>query len=314
MLAVAAGLVILSSAIAQRDRDVARAGRFHYSGAAPSSLREARGERGKNEFVAGFESGTYKPWKDLQYEYDRPQSDSFQIVTSPVRQGRYAAKFIARQGYSPFGYGEGTELCCGPTPHEVEGSDYWYAWSTLFPIDWRPPYRWSIFAQWHSDFGLPPPLSLHVSYTSVSVALRSGAVTKETCDSSGCGNWRHNRIQRILDTISTGQWNDFVVHVRWSAYAKSSVEVWHRLAYQPRFRKVMSLFGVPTLQRYGTTTSKNWFKLGLYRGSFCSQPTQLGCTSPLGVQPDSVVYHDSFVRATAPFPWCRECRSPSPAS
>ena len=171
------------------------------------------------DFSSGFESGTYSPWQDLQYEYDRPQSDSFQIVTSPVRQGNYAAKFIVRQGYSPFGYGENTELCCGPTPSEVEGSDYWYAWSTLFPTTWVEPYKWGIFAQWHSDFGLPPPLAFDAGYDTAYVSVRSGLVTQNTCDASGCGSWQYNYSQQILTTLSKGQWNDFVVHVKWSAYA-----------------------------------------------------------------------------------------------
>ena len=45
-------------------------------------------------------------------------------------------------------------------------------------------------------------------------------------------------------------------------------------------------------ERVGT-----YLLLGMYRGSYCPQPTQLGCTSSLGEQPLSVVYHDGFVRA-----------------
>src|SRR5919201_4009871 len=113
---------------------------------------------GAADFRAGFETRSYLPWNALQYEFDRPVSDSFAIVTSPVRQGRYAARFTVRQGYSPYGWGESTQLAWGSG--ETEGSDYWYAWSTLFPRDWSEPFGWGIFAEWHSTYANAPPLDL----------------------------------------------------------------------------------------------------------------------------------------------------------
>ncbi len=262
------------------------------------------------DFLSNFESGTSEPWSGLQREFERPASDSFQIVTNLVRSGRYAAMFVAGQGYSPFGYGESTLLCCGPQRGETEGSDYWYAWSTLFPVGWTAPYRWGIFLQWHSEWGLAPPLDFNTSTDGVWVQLHTGQVRSPDC-SSGCG-WETERNVRILQTLSAGYWNDFVLHVHWSAYARGVVEVWHRVAGEPTFRNVLSLSRVPTLQRYGAQVAGMYTLWGIYRGSYCDQPTQLGCTSRRGVQPDTVLYQDDFRRSTVRFPWCKACLQPEP--
>jgi hypothetical protein len=257
-----------------------------------------------------FDDSSISPWSAVQREFDRPLADSFQIVSTPARSGGSAAMFIARQGYSAFGYNEDSELCCGPVPREAEGSDYWYAWSTLFPVGWVAPYRWGIFLQWHSDWGLPPPLDFNTSTDSVWLQIHAGAVASTDC-ASGCG-WEVERNIQVLKTLSVGRWNDFILHVHWSAYPRGSVEIWHRVAGEPRFQKVLTLRRVPTMQRYGSQIAGMYTLWGFYRGSYCTQPTQLGCTSPRGTQPDRVIYQDDFRRSTTMFPSCLACRSPQP--
>jgi hypothetical protein len=254
------------------------------------------------DFRSTFDDGTIAPWHEVQRELDRPAEDSFRIVDAPRRAGAHAAMFVARQGYSDFGYDEGAELCCGPEPHEGEGADAWYAWSTLFAAPWRAPHRWGIFAQWHSDFGIPPPLAFDAGADAISVHLRTGDVML-----AGSGSWSFERSYPIVRGIAPGRWHDFVLHVHWSATG-GAVAVWHRLAGEPRLRQVLDLRRVPTLQRSGATVSPVYTLLGIYRGSYCGKPTELGCESPLGVQPDTVVYHDEFRRSPAVFDWCLACR------
>ena len=263
----------------------------------------AAGRSAGIDFRSGFDAGTIAPWEGAQVEYDRPLGDSIRIVSSPRRTGTGAAMFVLRQGYSPFGYNESAELCCGPTPRPAEGSDYWYAWSTMFGTPWYGPYKWGIFAQWHSDYGLPPPLDFNVGVAAISVQLHTGAVSLENG-----GSWEYERTFRLLNDVSAGQWHDFVVHVHWSAYRRGSVTVWHRLAGEPRLVRLLRIRNVPTLQRLGTEVSPVYAKIGLYRASYCSQPTQLGCTSPLGVQHDTIVFQDDFRRSTVVFPGCTVCR------
>ena len=123
-------------------------------------------------FVGSFESGSYRPFGGVQYEEDRPLSDSFELVTNPVREGRYAAKIIVRQGYSRWGYNEDTELAW--ESNEGQGDDYYYAFSTLFPTDWVAPYSWGIFLQWHARLGTSPPISFNARADTAYVHVRGG--------------------------------------------------------------------------------------------------------------------------------------------
>jgi len=255
------------------------------------------------DFRSTFDDGSFAPWAHVEREFDRPLADSFRIVGSPTRSGSGAAMFIARQGYSAFGYNEDSELCCGPQPGETEGGDYWYAWSTMFGEPWYGPYRWGIFAQWHSKFGTPPPLDFNVGVTAISMQLHTGAVTL-----GSAASWEYDRTFRLLNDVSAGRWHDFVVHVQWSAYPRGSVTVWHRLAGEPSFKRLLRVTNVPTLQRLGSEVSPVYTLFGIYRGSYCGEPTQLGCTSSRGVQPDMIVYQDELRRSTVMFPWCLACR------
>ena len=67
-----------------------------------------------------------------------------------MRQGRYAAKVVVQQGYSPFGYNESTEAASGVTG-QGEGTDYYYAWSTMFDPSWVSPYGWGDIVQFYTD-------------------------------------------------------------------------------------------------------------------------------------------------------------------
>jgi hypothetical protein len=48
-------------------------------------------------FVGSFESGSYRPFNGIQYEEDRPLSDSFELVANP--SGRLRRR-SSPQGYS----------------------------------------------------------------------------------------------------------------------------------------------------------------------------------------------------------------------
>ena len=247
------------------------------------------------DFRAGFETGSIAPWDEIQYEFDRPLSESFSVVTSPVRKGRYAARFTATQGYSPFGWGEATELLWGS--NETEGSDYWYAWSTMFPPGWQAPYGWGIFAEWHSKYSVPPPLSFDARQDAVWVSVYTGLV--------GSGGGHGFTLQRrILSTLSPGHWNDFVLHVKWSSQRTGAIQVWSRVQGQREFAKRFDLKGIPTLQHDAQGPLSNYTLFGIYRGSYCGPDrTDVvpGCTGTggRGTQPPSVLYEDSFTRGTS---------------
>jgi hypothetical protein len=261
-------------------------------GSTASSARATGPSATVTTFLGNFEVNApgWAQFTALQFEEDRPLADSFSLVDWPVRSGRRAARITARQGYSRFGYHEDTSLV--HVSNEQPGDDYWYAFSVYFPQDWLPPYRWGIFAQWHATLGTSPIIAFNARADTATLNVRAG-LTDEPRNS-----FQYQIDRPLLATMSKGRWNDFVMHVRWTK-TDGGIEVWHRLAGQVQLRRLVRLDGIPTLQwTSGGKGLSAYLLLGLYRGSYCAQPTVLDCPSSLGVQPPSTLYLDSYARAT----------------
>ena len=246
---------------------------------------------GETPFRANFEVQPpgWQQFTGLQYEEARPLGDSFSLVTSPVREGTTAARFTVKQGYSRFGANEDTEAVWHS--HERQGDDYWYAWSTLFPTNWEPPYGWGIFAQWHAPLGTSPIISFNARADTAVLDVHTGLTDEKR------NAFAFDHEFPLLGTLAKGRWNDFVMHVHWSRKADGVIEVFHRLAGATKLRRLVTLTHIPTFQFTASGTGTGtYLLLGLYRRSYCSQPTQLDCRSRKGVQPPSVVYDDAFAR------------------
>ena len=241
-------------------------------------------------FVGDFEVGApgWQQFNSLQYEEDRPIGDSFALVESPIRQGRRAVRITSHHGYSRFGHNESTQLYWNGG--EQEGQQYWYAWSTLFPRDWRAPHKWGIFAEWHANLSTTPLISFNARNDFAELTLFTGLADESNNDAAV------DRVVPLLPTLSKGRWNDFVMNVRWTQLNDGFVDVYHRVQGAP-LRKLASIRNVPTFQI--TKSGKGlgaYLLLGMYRASYCPQPTQVGCTGSLGTQQPSTVFHDGFVR------------------
>jgi hypothetical protein len=245
-----------------------------------------------SDFIGDFETGPpgWQQFDGLNYEEDRPLADSFGVVRTPVRQGSRAARVTVRQGYSRHGFSEGTQLVF--EGREKSGDEYWYAWSTLFPREWTSPSDFGIFAEWHAYLDTSAVIGFNASADMAEVFLLSGRTHEESNAQAV------NRKVPLLATLSKGRWNEFVMHVRWSVKSDGFVEIYHRIAGERELRKMISLRNVPTFQvtpdGEGLGT---YLLLGLYRGSFCPQPTELDCPSTRGEQPPNTIFHDGFVRA-----------------
>jgi polysaccharide lyase-like protein len=251
-------------------------------------------------FRGDWETGNAKQWSNVQYEFDRPMSKSFALVTSPVRQGKYAAEYIVRQGFSPYGHNESVETGW-KTADQGPGTEYYYAWSTLFPVDWVRLPAWGKFIQFFTQrfnlFGGGPPISLDAANNRIELDVRTGRASVKGERASA----EYSRTWIVSRTLPLGKWNDFVVHVRWAADRTGLFEAWYRVAGEGGFRRVAYANGIPTLRSnpaYGIDPIGS-IKLGLYRKSYCSLPVELRCRSPLGRQETSVVYHDGFTRGSS---------------
>ncbi|HEY0093708.1 MAG TPA: polysaccharide lyase, partial [Archangium sp.] len=154
-----------------------------------------------------FETGNLSQW-------DREQtvsSNRLQVVSSPVREGRYALKTTVRQGDNPIkASGNRNELV--RLIRDPANSEFFYKWSTLFPQSFPRSSKWQIFTQWHHDGnGGSPPLEFYV--VDDQLRLRVGG-------SSGKIVWKA--------PLQREQWNDFVLHVKWSPDPKVGfVELYH---------------------------------------------------------------------------------------
>lgn len=218
----------------------------------------------------GFETSDLRQWEHTWQ--GRDQSAQFQLTRSPSRDGGLAARFTVRPG-DVYGAstGERSELAL---VHSAEGpgQQWYYAWSTLFPVGWEAPRSWGAIVQWHSRFPVPAAIAFDARGSTLKLQLFAGPIS-----TSGLVT----RTWQLLGGLSPGRWNDFVVYVRWSA-SDGAIQVWHRLAGQRAYRRVLAVTGVPTLQFDTTGVSSNYLKLGLYRNVDTAT---------------SVVVHDSMRRA-----------------
>jgi polysaccharide lyase-like protein len=253
------------------------------------------------QFRGDWETGNAKQWGGVERAFERPLSESFNIVTSPVRQGRYAAQFIVRQGYSAWGQNERVEAS-SRMGDQGPGTEYYYAWSTLFPDNWGPsPIRWGEIVQFYPKLGREMGGGPEVAIDTVGNMLRLKVETglHSLRDKKTFSEYSQNLV--IANSLSKRKWNDFVVHARWETDWTGVLEVWHRVAGEGPLQKVISLRNIPTL-RWNPQTGPDAIgalKLGLYRKSFCETPVTIGCTSKLGVQGTNILYHDGFTRGAS---------------
>ncbi|WP_298708285.1 heparin lyase I family protein [Chitinophaga sp.] len=198
---------------------------------------------GKIDLTGDWETGDGSQWDDGWSGKD--SAAQFEIVTSPKRQGNYAAKFTVRPGdrackNGNCTSGERMEMNRWNYVRETVGDEYYYGWSTMFPEDWQQPEGWAIFMQWHAHTPISPPLAFGVKDNNVRVEFSSGDI----------GEWWPAEYQQNhnIAQLNKGKWHDFIVRVRFKPDSTGLLEVWHRLEGQAEFSQVLSLPKVPTLQ------------------------------------------------------------------
>lgn len=196
-----------------------------------------------------YETGNWIQWTGVQALPGRAA-----IVRSPVRQGRFAARFVVHPGDDPINSsGERSEVYALTGEHE--GVNSWWAWSTYFPQDFRPnPGTWNVFTQWHHTGPVcSPPVNFIVDGSArpqrLLLQLRGGWVDPVTCQAQFDRRFR-------IGTLRRGRWYDFRFHVRWSANpARGLVALW------VNGRRVFRRAGIPTLYPGQTV----YVKQGFYR-------------------------------------------------
>ncbi|WP_395820636.1 heparin lyase I family protein [Archangium minus] len=200
-----------------------------------------------------FETGNISQWTSTQMV----SADRLQVISSPVRSGKYALKATVRQGDDPINSsGNRNELV--KMTREAVGSEYYYRWSTMFASDFPSVKTWQLFTQWHHEGSSgSPPLEFYVYGEEIRLNIGGDPGTLV---------WKAPLVR--------GQWQDFILHVKWSPEASVGfVELYHNGQLVLPKRNIATMF--PGML--------NYLKVGLYRSDTV---TQVG-----------VVYHDGWIMA-----------------
>jgi polysaccharide lyase-like protein len=197
-----------------------------------------------------YESGNFGQWTAVQ-----AVSGGARIVRSPVRQGRYAARFVVRPGDDPIpSSGERAEVMA--YTRETEGVESWWHWSTYFPTGFRANRgAWNVFTQWHqTGANCQEPVQFavnnYLSPARLRLYLNTGSLNLSTCHPGFIRAWNFAVLRR-------NRWYNFTFHVKWSSKGSVGfVQLWMN------GRQVIRLTHVPTLyQGQGV-----YVKQGFYRG------------------------------------------------
>ena len=222
-----------------------------------ASIAEARpcaGPTGASVVWRGdFETGDHSQWDRMQMV----SSDRLQLVTSPLRQGRYALKATVRLGDDPINSsGNRNELV--KMTREPVGSEYYYRFNTMFASDFPSVRTWQLFTQWHHEGSSgSPPVEFYVYGEEMRLNIGGDP---------GVIVWKAPLVR--------GQWQDFILHVKWSPEATVGfVELYHNGQLVLPKRYIATQF--PGML--------NYLKVGLYRSDTVTQT--------------GVVYHDGWTMA-----------------
>ncbi len=231
-----------------------------------------------------YESGNFSQW---DCGVQQKSGDRATIVTSPVRQGRYAARFEVRPGDTNVAgsgsNGERTEaLSCRSFG---EGQEQWWAWSTMFAPDFSAnDSGWNLFTQWHNSGTTGGTVAFFVAGNKIAFQSYGGDPSHATARS-----WQ-------IANKTNGSWYDFVFHVKWSSNPNVGfVEVWVNGS------RVVPLTYTATLYNGQTV----YLKQGYYRAA---QPNT------------AVIYEDGMRQGTsyndvsAEFPGTSDASSSTPSS
>lgn len=198
-----------------------------------------------------FETGNWSQFSSNRHVVNKP--GRLTLVSNPVAQGKYAAKFVVMNGDDPINAsGDRAELVAPSSVWEVEGQERWYRWQTMFASDFPTITKgWQIFLQWHHEslYGGSPPLAFNVVDDTMSVSIASKV--------------KNDVYRRFnLGRLKRGVWRDFVFHVKWSSNPSVGfIELY-----------IDGQLAIPKTYIYTMYSgSKNYMKMGLYRSSGISQ-------------------------------------------
>jgi hypothetical protein len=177
-------------------------------------------------WTGNYESGDFRQWERVLREAESP--GSARIVTKPVAEGRYAARFVM----GPQTAFPGSRIEAHQPDRDASGGRYgsetWYSWAELVPSGSRFARHESFnnLIQWKQDLAPCSGATLSVNGLKRPVRLflhvRGGELL--TYD-EGC-RFQYER-SFDLGPVLRDRWLRFRLHIKWSASpAEGFVELW----------------------------------------------------------------------------------------
>ena len=241
---------------------------------------------GRPYFSGNFETGNASQFTDL--ECHDPTSQ-FNVVTRPVRQGRYAARFEEAPGDTWDGDGTVRCLAANTTTDEQIGDDYYYSMSFYLPRPISNNLLWETHTRKdnidlisnpvsvvpHAIVALGTPSTYDQTANRLSYRLETGPAK---WSGTGWTGWSYDRPDMvIMQPIPLRTWIDVIVHIKFTESEDGAVQVWARTRSNPWPRTPeVNLEGIPTLQYIPAGLSPTvssivhtttlYDEIGLYKG------------------------------------------------
>lgn len=255
------------------------------------------------DFRGDFETVDTRQYTAVECPHPTRQ---LKIITSPVRQGRYAARFEVAPGDN---WSNDSIRClvANYDSNESEGDDYYFAFSMNFPKHPSDNVVWELHSR-RDIYSVDPNTSVapHAITTAggrLEYRLLTGPAFWNGSTWTGWSQYEPNIP--LLAPIPVGQWIDVVVHIRFTHSSQGTLAVWSRTGgeswtREPQVRRD----GIPTLQwipgfenrifghrndpriNSNIYTSSLYVELGLYPGTDSVETTD-------------VVYLDGYRRGTS---------------
>jgi hypothetical protein len=150
----------------------------------------------------------------------------------------------------------------------LESGTQYFALSYKFPADFKTialttPKAFQILLQLHGpdSLGSSPALALDVKGGRFALRTNGGDMAD--------GN-RYVERTFFDSSLNYGGWTDLVMRIKFAAEDTGSVTIWRRNESETRFREVLHLDGIPTLQYHTArkiSPTRHYWKQGLYRSA-----------------------------------------------
>ena len=243
---------ILAVSTAEAARAVGRHGAATQRGHAPTEL-------------VNFETADLSQTTGLECP---SEADDFAVVTDPVRDGQYAARF--HLDANSIAWGNGIPRCMFSLydSDESVGDDYYYRFSIYLPSPVSDEGLWLLHAPqslWTVSRNCSiAPIGLQARAHGFELRIMTG-----NCDRQWMHYEPHIRIPG-LSRQPIGRWIDFVIHIRFAERPIGVVQLWYRLQGDPWSSKpAVSRVAIPTMPYSRASNIHNvrlYQMVGLYPG------------------------------------------------